>query len=85
MIVLNGLTKNGTCESVTAMSESGLIIISLSQDDHTKLKIINNISKQTDRSHMIGIIDTGTQYNFQAYNNRVKVTKHTNTVYRGIK
>lgn len=77
MIILNGLSKSGTCESITAMSESGLVMISVAGDNHTELEIVNNISKETNRSHMIGIIDTGIQYSFQAYNNRVKVTRET--------
>ena len=77
MIILNGLSKSGTCESITAMSESGLIMISVAGDNHTELEIVNNISKETNRSHMIGIIDSGIQYSFQAYNNRVKVIRET--------
>lgn len=82
MIILNNLAKTGTCESITAMSESGLIMISVSQDDHTKLEIVNNISKETDRSHMIGIIDAGIQYSFQAYNNRIRVIRDPDTPHR---
>ena len=77
MIILNDLTKAGTCESVTAMSETGLVVITVIYDEDVKLQIVNNISKRTDTAHMIGVIDAGIQYNFQAYNNRIKVTQET--------
>ena len=83
MIVLNGLTKVGTCESVTAMSESGLVIITVEFEDKAMLNVKNNISKETSSSHMIGIIDAGVQYSFQAYNNRIKVTREDSKPYRG--
>ena len=82
MIVLNNLAKTGTCKSVTAMSESGLIMISVSEDNHTELEIVNNISKETNTSHMIGIIDSGVQYSFQAYNNRIRVIRDPETPHR---
>lgn len=83
MIILNGLTKAGTCESVTAMSESGLVIITVEFEDKAMLNVKNNISKETSSSHMIGIIDAGIQYSFQAYNNRIKVTREDGKPYRG--
>ena len=84
MIILNNLTANGTCDSVTAMSESGLIIITVEFEQKAMLNVINNISKETTKSHMIGLIDFGVHYNFQAYNNRIKVTKHPIKTYRGV-
>lgn len=83
MIILNGLTKSGTCESVTAMSESGLVLITVVYDGDVKLQVVNNISKVTDTAHMIGVIDAGVQYNFQAYNNRIKVSREDVKPYRG--
>ena len=83
MIILNGLNKTGTCESVTAMSESGVIIISMEFEQQAMLNVVNNISKETSTTHMIGIIDAGVQYNFQAYNNRIKVMKEGEKPYRG--
>lgn len=83
MIILNGLTKAGTCESVTAMSESGIVVITLVYDEDVKLEVVNNISKSRDVTHMVGIIDAGIQYNFQAYNNRIKVTREDSKPYRG--
>lgn len=83
MIILNGLTKAGTCESVTAMSENGLVIIAVEFEDKAMLNVKNNISKETSSSHMIGIIDAGIQYSFQAYNNRIKIAREDNKPYRG--
>ena len=85
MIILNGLTKQGTCESVTAMSESGLVIITVEFENKAMLTIKNNISKETDKSHMVGIIDAGIQYTFQAYNNRIKVSRESGSPFRGVK
>ena len=84
MIILNGLNKTGTCESVTAMSESGVILITMEFEQQALLNVVNNISKETNTTHMIGIIDAGIQYNFQAYNNRIKVSNETKGVYRGV-
>lgn len=83
MIILNDLTKAGTCESVTAMSESGLVIITMEFEDKAQLNVKNNISKETHTAHMIGVIDAGVQYTFQAYNNRIKVAKQGEKPYRG--
>lgn len=82
MIILNNLTKQGTCDSVTAMSESGLVIISVEFEDKAMLNVKNNISKETGKAHMIGVIDAGVQYNFQAYNNKIKVRKESGQPYR---
>lgn len=83
MIILNNLTKAGTCDSVTAMSESGIVLVTVEFEDKAKLNVVNNISKETSTSHMIGIIDAGIQYNLQAYNNKIKVWKEDSKPYRG--
>ena len=95
MIVLNRLTKNETCESVDILvGEKGLITIEYGgtyYDGNTEitsdseLLVINHRAEKTYFCKLMGVIDSGVEYNFQAYNNRIKVIRKGEKPYRGIK
>ena len=83
MIILNDYNKTGTCESVTVI-DGKVLIMEIKFDADAILEAKNNVAGQTDKVHMMGIIDNGVQYTFQGYNNRIKVTNESKGVYRGV-
>ena len=82
MIFLNNLTNNGTCESVDII-KSGKPVAHIEFKEGQTLTIKNHILGVTDEMRLYGVIDTGIWYNFQAYNNRIKVSKYGEKPYRG--
>ena len=83
MIIFNGINKSGTCESVSVLEDAKLIL-EITFEGGAILEVKNNVAGRTDHSHMVGLVDNGIQYNFQAYNNRIKVTNESKGIYRGV-
>ena len=83
MLILNNLTKQGTCDSVVVV-EGKVLILEITFNENAMLEVKNNVAGTTQNVHMAGIIDNGIQYTFQGYNNRIKVSNESKGVYRGV-
>ena len=83
MILLNNLTVAGTCESVDIV-KNAKPLAHIEFKEGQILTVTNHVLGQTDEMKIYGIIDGGKWYNFQAYNNRIKVFKIGEKPYRGV-
>ena len=81
MIIFNNLTKNNTCDSIEVIAHEKYVL-TIEYKDH-ELVVTEHKMGKTLKMHMIGIVDNGIEYDFQAYNNKIRIIKDSGKPYRG--